>query len=403
MYANVSMGLVRSADGTPEYFVALIQDISERKRAEEKLRLLSSAVEQSTEGLAIVDLEGTIMYTNRVFARMHGHEPDEITGKHLGVFHTPEQMPTIESAIARTKGKGEFDGEINHARKDGSIFPGLMQCSLLRDDNEKAIGIIGALRDITNIKRSEMALQKAHQALAVKAAELEGANEELSEYAHVVAHDLKAPLRAIHNYADLLRDDLAASLHPPQRECLEGLCRAARQGNELVDDLLELTRIDGSSAQIEKIDMQAFLRDFFNSMDLPADVDVVVQQEWPALEAEETLLRQILQNLISNAVKFNTKSPKRIELGCQTRNVDDVETYEIFVRDNGIGIDPTYHEQIFRVFERLHSLQEYEGTGIGLAIVKKAVATLEGSIRVESEPGQGSTFYISLPKSHWPA
>ncbi len=399
VFANVSVGLVRSEDGTPEFFVALVQDISERKRAEEKLRLLSSAVEQSTEGLAITDLEGNITYANKTIAQLHGYASDEVIGKHVSILHLPEQMPLVEAVMRRTLETGEFSGEIGQARRDGSVFPGLVQSSLLRDESGEPVGLIQALRDMTGIKRSEMALQKAHQALAAKAAELEAANEELSEYAHVVAHDLKAPLRAIHNYADLLRDDLAPSLEGSQKDCLEGLCRAARQGNELVDDLLELTRIDGSSAQIERIEMGDFIRSLIDSMDIPSDAEIVVQESWPVLDAEETLLRQIFQNLIDNAVKFNTSKRKRIEVGWVTSEERDV--YEFFVKDNGIGIDPMYQEQIFRVFERLHSLEEYQGTGIGLAIVKKAAATLEGTARVESELGKGSTFWVAFPRSRW--
>jgi signal transduction histidine kinase len=121
-----------------------------------------------------------------------------------------------------------------------------------------------------------------------------------------------------------------------------------------------------------------------------------MRDDWPTLEIEVVLLRQIFQNLINNAVKFNTSSPKQIELGWQPAEKNG---HEFFVRDNGIGIAPSYQEKIFRVFERLHTREEFEGTGIGLAIVRKALTKLGGSVRVESTPGEGSTFFVTLPKT----
>ncbi len=131
------------------------------------------------------------------------------------------------------------------------------------------------------------------------------------------------------------------------------------------------------------------------SLDLPPEVEIVIGDELPVIKAGHSLLRQIFQNLIINAVKFNRSPRKRVELGGLPPGKD---LCEMFVRDNGIGIDARYHEQIFRVFHRLHTSEEYEGTGIGLAVVKKAVNRLHGSIRVESTPGQGSTFFVSLPR-----
>jgi light-regulated signal transduction histidine kinase (bacteriophytochrome) len=131
-------------------------------------------------------------------------------------------------------------------------------------------------------------------------------------------------------------------------------------------------------------------------LDLSADVEIVKGNEWPTVEAEATLLRQIFQNLIGNAIKFNSSSPKRVEIGWLPL---DEQHCELFVRDNGIGIEPRHHEQIFQVFQRLHTRAEYEGTGLGLAIVKKATGKLHGSVRVESKPGEGSTFFVALPKT----
>ena len=164
----------------------------------------------------------------------------------------------------------------------------------------------------------------------------------------------------------------------------------------LVDDVLEFSRVSRRSLTFDQVDMGVLVQGLIVMLELPAEVQLVLPQDWPVLEAEPTLLKQIFQNLIDNAVKYNASPQKIVELGWQPAGE---EGYEFFVRDNGIGIAPGYHERIFRVFERLHTRDEYEGTGAGLAIVKKAAERLQGSVRVESEFGKGSTFFVTMPRT----
>jgi light-regulated signal transduction histidine kinase (bacteriophytochrome) len=147
---------------------------------------------------------------------------------------------------------------------------------------------------------------------------------------------------------------------------------------------------------IETIEFGAFLRDLIDALNLASDVKIMMTDDWPAIDADVTLIRQIFLNLISNAIKFNDSTNKRVEIGWLPLEDD---RYEVFVRDNGIGIESRHHEQIFRVFQRLHTRQEYDGTGLGLAIVKKASSKLHATIRVESKAGEGSTFFVALPKT----
>jgi light-regulated signal transduction histidine kinase (bacteriophytochrome) len=251
-------------------------------------------------------------------------------------------------------------------------------------------------RTLLGRKRTEQALQKAHQDLKINAAELKEANAELSQYAHVVSHDLQAPLRAINNYVSFLREDLASSLKREQQEYLDAISRTGHEAAELVNDLLELSRIGKKTGSIEGIRTGAIIKETLASLSLPADVEVAMVEDWPTIVSEPVLLRQIFQNLIDNAVKFNTAQNKLVGLGWREMAND---IYEFRVSDNGIGIEQSNHERIFRVFGRLHTTKEYEGTGVGLAIVKKAVSKLGGSIRLESTPGEGSTFFVALPKS----
>jgi len=237
----------------------------------------------------------------------------------------------------------------------------------------------------------------ANAALGAKAAELEEANADLAQYAYVVSHDLKTPLRGIHHYADFLYEDLEASLGDEHKAYLDGLRQAVWQAEALIDGLLELSHVGSRDLVYQAVDLNTILREIITSLSLPEDVDILWQGTWPTMEVEPVLLRQIFQNLIGNATKFNRAPRKRIELGWRLVGEHDCELY---VRDNGLGIDPRYSEQIFQIFQRLHTKQEYEGTGIGLAIVKKAVMRMGGTVHVTSTPGEGSTFFVTLPMQH---
>jgi signal transduction histidine kinase len=167
----------------------------------------------------------------------------------------------------------------------------------------------------------------------------------------------------------------------------------------MIKDMLEVSRVGRGAATLEDVHTGTFLRTLIDSSQQPDDVQIRMPEDWPTITADPLLLRQVFQNLIENAVKFNDTSDIRVELGWRQKT--DTH-YEFFVRDNGIGIDKRYYEKIFRMLERLHTRKEYRGTGIGLAIVKKAVIKLGGAIRVESRPGRGSTFYVILPVTQEP-
>jgi signal transduction histidine kinase len=175
---------------------------------------------------------------------------------------------------------------------------------------------------------------------------------------------------------------------------LDALGRAVDEAGELVQDLLKMSNIGLGANNIESVHLGSFLKELTNSISPGPDVKISLADEWPLIEADPVLLRQVFQNLVENAVKFNNSEKICVELGWDLNQDGE---HEFFVRDNGFGIEQRYHDQIFRVFERLHTRRQYEGTGIGLAIVKKAAHKMNGSVRVESMPGKGSTFFVSLP------
>ncbi len=271
------------------------------------------------------------------------------------------------------------------------------------DFNENELRILGLLAD-----QAAIALHNAnlHAQVQQQAAELEQrveertaalteANEELSQYAYAVAHDLQTPLRGIRNYADFLQEDLATSLATDQERYLHGLTRAVAQAEALVEGLLSLSQVGGNDVARQQVAMGSFLSDLITGLGLSDEVKITMAAAWPTIKSEPTLLRQIFQNLVVNGIKFNESAVKEIDLGWR---IDEGNGYCFWVRDNGIGISPQYQEQIFGVFERLHPSQTYGGTGIGLALVRKAVRRLNGRIWLQSTVGEGSTFFVALPK-----
>jgi light-regulated signal transduction histidine kinase (bacteriophytochrome) len=245
-------------------------------------------------------------------------------------------------------------------------------------------------------KDADRCVHATQSDLSRKSKALQMVNEELRQYAFISNHELKAPLRAIRNYSDFLCEDLEGILNEEHRKCLDGLERAVRQGEELIDDLIAFSRVGMWNLSFEPIDIGKFLKELIASYHTPDHTEIVLGNGWPTVYGEPTLLTQIFEELIRNAIKFNHAPIKRISIGWKPAGKDD---YELFVRDNGIGIESRHQEQIFHMFHRLHSRLDYPGTGIGLAIVRKAAFKLQGTVRVESTPEQGSTFFIVLPNT----
>ena len=382
----------------------LLHEIVEREWAEETLRKIKSRYELAVKAGKVVvwdwDPWTNEIYVDPAFQTVLGFESEEI---HNGLddwlrkVH-PDDVELVRTAVmAHLEGGTEhFELEYRMLHQDGSIRWFLTRGSSLRGADNKPYRLIGTNTDITEYKRADEALRLAHLELSRKAADLEAANKELAQYAYVVSHDLKTPLRAVRNYADFLAEDLDHRLDGEQREHLYGLIEAVNEAETLVEDLLELSRVGRKNVPVEPIDLNGFLEDMVASLDISTGTEIKLAETWPTIEAQLPLLRQIFQNLIQNGLIFNESVPKRLELGWHESESDQ---YEFFIRDNGIGIKPQYQEQIFNVFQRLHSHEKYPGTGVGLAIVKKAVEKLQGSVRVESAEGLGSTFFVTLPKT----
>jgi PAS domain S-box-containing protein len=417
-----------------------IVDITERKRAEEALRKserkFRSVAQSANDAIILSDRHGNIAFWNMAAQKMFGFSEEEIMDRPLTILMPERHRASHKKGIESHSSEGESQVlgkaiELTGVRKDGGEFP--LELSLATWEAGEDVFYTGIVRDISERqaakdalmeahgkleyrvqkrtaelaktteqlqvelarrKRTEEALQLARRNIAQKAAVLEELNEALSQYIHIASHDLKSLLRGIHIYADFLDEDPKLTLDEDQKGYVSSLGRAVRQSEHLADDLLELSQVDRRNMSVNEVDLAGFFKELTASLDPSSEVEVVMKDDWPTIDTDPALLRQIFENLIRNAIHFNDSQKKRVELGWAPLGE---EHYEVFVRDNGIGIDSRYHEQVFGAFERLWTRREYEGTGLGLAIVKKALARLHGSVRIESEAGKGSTFFVALP------
>ncbi len=377
-------------------------DITDKKRYEIEIResraQFRSVLENALDAAYRRDLQaGSYDYVSPVFDRILGYplaEVEEMTAEVLlGLVHPEDRTrATAEMEAALRAGVGRI--EYRMRRKDGVYIWVADQFTIQRDDAGRPRHRTGVLRDISGRKCTELELAAQRKTLTTKLAELEQRNEELAEYAYIVSHDLRAPLRAVRNYVDFLTEDLDGRLSGDQQTCLEGLRKATSEGLALIDDLLAFALVGQKPEAPEKIAISELVREVLSLLSLPDKSLVTVRDGCPPVTADRSLLKQILKNLIENGLKFNSSDAPRVEVS--GRYTAD-HRIEIRVSDNGIGIAPRYREQVFRVFQRLHPSSVHGGTGIGLAIVKKAAANLGGSVSLDSTPGQGATFILDLP------
>jgi PAS domain S-box-containing protein len=402
---------------------ASARDITERRLAEQNLERAAALLERTNReleqslafesailgsaALSIIatDPDGLILSFNPAAERMLGYARSEMVGRQTpAVIHLPEEIAARAEALTRELGRPIAPGfevfvaqagdgsaveerEWTYLRKDGSRFPVALSVTALRAGSAKISGFLGIARDITERKRAEMALETS-------ARKLERSNRDLQDFASIASHDLQEPLRKIRTFGDRIKAILDPSVTPEARDYLERLVSSASRMQLLIDNLLAYSRVGSRPPKVIPVDLNVVMKDVL--ADLESTVEQsggrVIASPLPMVDGDPTQLRQLLQNLIANALKFRRPGVS-----------PEVRIYFIegrfHVEDNGIGFEPQYAERIFGVFERLHSRHDYEGTGIGLSICRKIVERHEGKLVAEGRPGLGATFVITLPLS----
>jgi PAS domain S-box-containing protein len=371
----------------------------ELRTSEERFRLLLDGVKDFA--IYMLDVEGRVLSWNAGASRIKGYTSAEVVGTEFSRFYTPEArslgVPLQELELAVSQGR--FEGQGERVRKDGSRFWANAVITPMYDQAGALRGFSKVLRDITERRESEIKIRDLNLALEKRVrdrtTELEAANKELEAFTYSVSHDLRAPLRHIAGFSKMLAEGFGASLPNEGQHYLLRIQDGTRRMGMLVDDLLNLTRIGKQEPKLQVSGVESIVRDVI--ADLKPDIgDRAV--EWkvgylPYVEGDPALLRVVFQNLLANALKYSRPRPKAvIEVGRQEVDGQSV----LFVRDNGVGFNMKYADKLFGVFQRLHRAEDFEGTGVGLAIVQRIVQKHGGRIWAEAAVNQGATFFFTL-------
>jgi PAS domain S-box-containing protein len=351
------------------------------------------------------DINDVITYWNRGAQELYGFTPEQAIGKRSHdllrtVFPAPidDQLRDRAGFTRELLRTGRWEGELRHTKADGTEVIVSSRWSLQRDNHEQPIAILETNNDITERTRREEEVQSLNRQLAGRSAELEATNKELEAFAYSVSHDLRAPLRHMSGYAELLQKRASSALDDKGRRYVTMILDAAKRMGCLIDDLLAFSRIGRAETQQTLVNLEQLVKEALSEVKPEAGGrDIVWKvQPLPSCYADRSMLRLVLINLLSNAIKFTRLRPQaEIEIGCADGNGDEIV---VFVRDNGTGFDMKYANKLFGVFQRLHQSEAFEGTGIGLATVQRIVHRLGGTVRAEGAVDQGATFYFSVPK-----
>jgi len=383
----------------PNQFACIFADITERKRLERELQderdFALQVFNTVGQGLTVTDAENRFVRVNPAYARLFGDAPQELLGKRPADLTAPEDHAVLAQArLDRKQGK-TTTYESRLIRKDGSYAHVLITGAPRLKDGRYA-GTIAAIADITERKQAEEALRKAHDDLA-------RSNTDLERFAYVASHDLQEPLRMVASFVQLLGERYRGQLDADADEFIGFAVDGAKRMQTLINDLLEYSRVGTRGEPLQPTDANIALDDALWNLDLAiTDAGATITHDpLPTVIADPTQLAQLFQNLVSNAIKFHGTEPPVVHVSAQeTFEVSETsKVWRFSIRDNGIGIAPADHDRIFGIFQRLHSREEYAGTGIGLAVYQRIVERHDGRIWVESQVGQGTTFFFTLPSS----
>ncbi len=377
-------------------FNVFARDVADRRAAESTRALLAAIVEFTDDAIISETLGSTITSWNKAAERLFGYAPEEAVGRNVGFLIPGELRGEEENIIARIREGHSIDHhETERVRKDGSRVPISLTISPIRDKAGRIIGASKIARDITDRKAAEAELLHYTNAL-------ERSNQELDDFAHIASHDLKEPLRGLVIQANFLSEDYADKLDEHGQKRLLRLRQLSQRMEKLITDLLYFSQLGRTEMAVQETDLNPVvdeIRLMLEQFLKERNGRIIVPKPLPKVVCDKLRVTEALRNLLTNAIKYNDKAERTAEVGFLDRvgTKEGVERDVFYVRDNGVGIPPEFRDEVFRIFRRLHNASEKEtGTGAGLTFVKKIVERHNGRVWIESEPGQGTTFYFTL-------
>ena len=388
-WAEVTITALRDSEGAVIGFAKVTRDLTARKEAQDALHRSEQTFQLLVESIQdcaifMLDPDGRVASWNAAAERIKGYRAQEIMGEHFSTFYPPDDVaqgkPQWALEIAEREGRHEDEGW--RVRKDGTRFWANTVISPMRDSQGGLIGYAKVTRDLTQRRRADQALAQT--------------NQELERFSYSVSHDLRAPLRAINGYAQALWEDHAARLDDEGKRLLAVIRDSAKLGGELIDGLLSFSRLGRQALARAPVDVTALAESVVAELrQTQGSVAVeVVLSPLPPASGDAALLRHVLVNLIGNAFKFSVKrAHPKVEIGAEPHGSE----VAYYVKDNGVGFDMQYAGKLFGVFQRLHRPDEFEGTGVGLALAQRIIQRHGGRIWAEGKVNEGATVRFTLP------
>jgi PAS domain S-box-containing protein len=358
----------------------------------------ASLLNLTHDAIFVRDMDFLITYWNLGAQELYGWAAEDVIGKHSHqllqtVFPAP--LEDIHAELLRT---GRWEGELKRTTAQGTTVMVAARYALRRDEQARPAAVLETSNDITERKRREQEIENLNQELAKRSTELESINKELEAFAYSISHDLRAPLRHMAGFTELLHKKVTALVDEKSKHYIAMILDSAKRMGNLIDDLLAFSRIGRAETQKTLFSLTQLVREALSEVRRDAEGRNIAWKvgALPDFYGDRSMLRLVLVNLISNAIKFTRTRPQaEIEIGCADGNTDDLV---VFVRDNGVGFDMKYANKLFGVFQRLHQASEFEGTGIGLATVQRIIHRHGGQVWAEGAIDSGATFYFSAPK-----
>ncbi len=401
-WEQVSISPVVDAAGRITHYVAVKQDISAVKQAEEALRAsevrLRTIVDNLPALIGYVDAAERLRFVNRTYSDWYGLPEADIVGKTVRELVGEDGYAQVRDHIRKALERGKIVRYELALRIRGESRQLLATYVPDVGPDGRTRGYYVMAEDVTEFKQAEGKIRELNETLerrvAERTAELEAANRQLESFSYSVSHDLRAPLRAIAGFSEMLVEQARGELSRDHAMLLERVARNVHKMNALIDDLLSFSRTSRAALEPTDFDLAALVREVSEGLQATYPSARIEIRALPRVSGDRALLRQVLANLIGNALKFSSKADEpRVEVGQVRRDGGTI----VYVRDNGVGFDMSYSDKLFGVFQRLHRTDEFEGTGVGLAIVQQVVHRHGGRVWAEAAPGKGATFYFTLP------
>jgi len=386
--------------GGEKIFTVILRDITARKRAEAAGVLLAAIVESSFDAIIGKDLDGVVTSWNVGAERMFGYSAEEMVGNSITRLIPPDHIDDEALILGRIRqGERVEHFETVRRRKDGKLIDASVTVSPIKDDRGNVVGASKVVRDITERKEAEEKVRllntELEKRVVERTAQLEVANKELEAFSYSVSHDLRAPLRAVNGFAGMVVDEFGSQLPAEAARYLERIRNAAIKMGQLIDDLLAFSRLGRQPLKRQEVNMAQLVQNVLDDLaperkGRQIDIQAGVM---PDCWGDPALLKQVWVNLLSNAIKYTRGcGGALVETGCESGNRENI----YYVRDNGAGFDMKYAHKLFGVFQRLHRAEEFEGTGVGLAIVQRVIHRHGGRVWAEAEKGRGAIFRFTL-------